>query len=530
MCRSPTIACADPRRRPPMGDGTPMLTDIRLLLWLGAKRLWPQLRYWGSFLGIDSESHPLLRLYISLFWLAWAVALVFLGAHQAELLGRQLQPSLRSVLVAALPVLIGLAQAAYAIDRAFRCPIRLDAGDRVWLAPSRVRPESVALVNALRDGLPPMALASTGLSFLYVVLATALGPGADWATAGWVGLAAALLAYATHAAIWCLQALSWRPSPYRSRWIWLSAGGILVLVMLVFPEWATMPGRWLVAEFAGTFGVLQVGLVAAAALLMTAGGAALSRDVDWARVVRANRQRIERSRYGFLADLFGLPSFAQSEREATVLRSFNLPIRFNARSGVFSLLFTRSTLTMWRLAPKSLVDPLLRSAAVGVAVTVILRVTNIGDLASWLLFFLLLLQGRRLGLTRHLRLDRERVFMGQFVAAGKTAVIGTWLMIPVGLSVVGSGLAMVSAPIAEIPLYFVLSLSLIVLIALCEVAEIYDVPFVKGIRMPYEYWICLAGLPMAWVGLATHSVPFVCLAAAGTVAAGLVQWFLSPVR
>ena len=119
--------------------------------------------------------------------------------------------------------------------------------------------------------------------------------------------------------------------------------------------------------------------------------------------------------------------FAQSEREATVLRSFNLPIRSNARSGVFSLLFTRSTLTMWRLAPKSLVDPMLRSAAVGVAVTVILRVTNIGDLASWLLFFLLLLQGRRLGLTRHLRLDRERVFMGQLrqklQAAGESAEI-----------------------------------------------------------------------------------------------------------
>lgn len=90
-----------------------MFTDLRLLLWLGARRLWPQLRYWGSFLGIDSESHPLLRLYIGLFWLAWGVALIFLGAHQAELLGHQLSPALRSVLVMALPVLVGLAQVAY---------------------------------------------------------------------------------------------------------------------------------------------------------------------------------------------------------------------------------------------------------------------------------------------------------------------------------------------------------------------------------------------------------------------------------
>ncbi len=507
-----------------------MFTDIRLLVLLGAKRLWPQLRYWGSFLGIDSESHPLLRLYISLFWLVWAVALVFLGAHQAELLGRQLQPALRSTLVAALPALIGLAQIAYAFDRAFKCPIRLDAPDRIWLAPSRVRSDSVALVNALRDSLPPVILASIGLSFIYVVLETSISPGANWATAGWVGLSTACLAYATHAAVWCLQAISWRRLPYRSRWIWLSAGGACALLVSQFPDWATAPGRWLVAEFAGTFGVLPACLVAAAGLVMTTCGAIFSREVDWARVLRANRQRIERSRYGFLADLFGLPSFAQSERQETVLRSFKLPIHFDARSGPFRLLLTRSALTMWRLAPKSLVDPLLRSAAVGVAVTVILRVTNIGDLASWLLFFLLLLQGRRLGLTRHLRMDRERVFMRQFTGAGSTAVVGTWLLIPVGLSVLGSGLAMLSAPLAAMLPYFVLSMALILLIALCEVAEIYNVPFVKGIRMPYEYWICLAGLPMAWVGLATHSVPFVCLAAVGTVVAGVFQWFMSPVR
>ena len=103
-------------------------------------------------------------------------------------------------------------------------------------------------------------------------------------------------------------------------------------------------------------------------------------------------------------------------------------------------------------------------------------------------------------------------------------------MFSMASSSVTPGLAMVAAPLSALAPYFVLSLCLIVLIGLCEVAEIYDVPFVRGIRMPYEYWICLAGLPMAWVGLATHSVPFVCLAAAGTVAAGLVQWFLSPVR
>lgn len=507
-----------------------MFTDLRLLLWLGARRLWPQLRYWGSFLGIDSESHPLLRLYIGLFWLAWGVALIFLGAHQAELLGHQLSPALRSVLVMALPVLVGLAQVAYGIDRAFKCPIRLDAGDRVWLAPSRVRPESVALLNALRDSLPPVIVASTSMSFVYVVLETAIGPGANWMTAGWIGLMAALLAYATHAALWCLQATSWRQLPYRSYWIWLGASCALVLALLIFPDAATAPGRWLVSEFAGTFGLGQAGVIGAAGLATTACGVVLSRNVDWARILRANRQRIERSRYGFLADLFGLPSFAQSERQATVLRSLKLPLHFNARSKAVSLLFTRAALTMWRLAPKSLIDPLLRSAAVGVAVTVILRVTNIGDLASWLLFFLLLLQGRRLGLTRPLRIDRERVFMRQFVDVDSTAVIATWLAIPIGLSVLGSGLAMWSAPLAAMLPYFVLSLSLIVLVALSEVAEIYNVPFVKGIRMPYEYWICLAGLPMAWVGLATHSVPFVCLAAVGTVAAGFIGWFVSPVR
>lgn len=507
-----------------------MLNDIRLLMELGARRLWPQLRYWGTFLGIDPQSHLLLRVYISLFWLAWLVALVFLGAHQAELLGHQLSSTLQQALLAALPLLIALAQVAYVVDRAFRCPIRLDAPDRLWIAPSRIRTASLAVVNGLRESLPVVVVASASMGFVYMVLESAAGATTSWATVGWVALAAGLLAYATHAVVWCAQAVSWRPLPFRQRWVWLTFFFGIAMVWSAWPALATGPGQWLITVFAGAPDFLSLVVFGIVDVLLTIGAAALGDEVEWPRVLRANRQRIERSRYGFLAGLFGIPSFEQSERQSTILRSLRLPVTFGDRSSQTRLLFTRSFLTQWRLAPRSFVDPLLRSGVVGLALTLILRVANIGDPASWLLLFLLLLQGRQLGLARHLRVDRERAFMRQFSGVSQTANIGMWLSIPVGLSVLGSAGAMLAAPLTAMLPYGVLNMCMIVLIALCEVAEIYGIPLTKGIRMPYEYWICLAGIPMAWAGLATHSILIVCLAAAGTVAMGLFHLSLHPPR
>lgn len=507
-----------------------MLNDIRLLLGLGARRLWPQLRYWGTFLGIDPQSHLLLRVYISLFWLAWLVALVFLSAHQAELLGRQLSRTIQQALLAALPVLIALAQVAYVVDRAFRCPIRLDAADRLWIAPSRIRVASLAIVNALRDGVPVVVVASASLTFIYVVLESAADAQTSWATAGWVALATGLLAYATHAVVWCAQAVSWRPLPFRARWVWLTFFFAIAIVWSAWPALATGSGQWLITLFAGAPDFLSLVVLGVVDVLLTIGGAALGGEVEWARVLRANRQRIERSRYGFLAGLFGIPSFERSERQSTILRSFRLPVTFGDRSSQPGLLFTRSFLTLWRLAPRSFVDPLLRSGVVGLALALIVRVANIGDPASWLLLFLLLLQGRQLGLARHLRVDRERVFMRQFVGVSQIANIGMWMSIPIGLSVLGSVVAMLTAPLTVMLPYVVLSMGVIMLIALCEVAEIHDIPLTKGIRMPYEYWVVLATIPMAWAGLATHSILIVCLAAAGTVAMGLFHLSLHPPR
>ena len=492
-----------------------MFRDVLILLWAEGKRLKGDLVYWIKLLGYDPTSSVMYRVYFFLFWAFWLVTAWSTAVQQIYPVSQSLTREAITSLLGLVPNGVLALQVLYFAQLLRDPPLKLSSPDMTHVAASPVQRGALALAQFLHRLLVPALVVSLGGSLLSMLLSWQSQP----EQVGYIGLNALLLpfplVYATAGLGWALALLKQRPMSRLQRLAFWPLLALLSLVAKLIPSVGLWMGNlWvqIVQNAAPVEAVLVVIVLLVVALLLiaVAGGRVHLAIVADSSMVYARLQRL-----GMFGRFYAADVIARIHRQAKLLKKKRLRLGMATKLEGHGALLSRSTLSLLRLSPATIVRPLLRGASLALGVSLLVSVGGWESLAIWLLVVLMAIVNRPVEIAAPFRETTTLPFVRQFLPADSLEVFAISAFYPFLLTSIGALLVMTAMGLGH-PLVVLLALLTIFAMGLAQALESLEGRGIFGRSIPYPYTIVIYAVIVIIAGLASQSIMIALGAAAAT--------------
>ncbi len=258
----------------------------------------------------------------------------------------------------------------------------------------------------------------------------------------------------------------------------------------------------------GTFALALALLVAACALLVIVGN-----RVNMAAVADDSRMYARIQKLGIFGRLYADDVIASVRRQSRLLRKRHLRLAMSERADGYGVLLNRALLSLFRLAPSTMLRLLMRGVVFAGIVSLVVRIGGGGHLQSWVLLLIILIQLRPVELNTLFQQDVGQAFTRQFLPANPLGIALADSVFPIALMSVGGLLALLVQPLTDPLVALVLMVCAVAALAFCQALELVTMPRLLFRRVPYTYSVVLCGAALIAAGYLLKSMLAVVLAA-----------------
>ncbi len=487
-----------------------MISDLNILTRLEWKRFKASAAYWLSLIGFEPGASRFYLVYVLIFWLFWLYTVWAFVVDQVYRISQTIPAASVTGLRDSLPILIFILQILYLISVLRDAPLKLSAAEIEYVAASSADRGMMALVRFARSMLVPSALAGLAGSLAAMLLTWQSAP----QLAGIAGLQALVIGVPLclfSAAVGWIAAILRQPIRSRAaRWAtWLVIPAIVALI----PQIMLIPGKlWRTALDGQMSGVTLTG---AAALTVAAliGLVLAGRRVNMAAVADDSRMYARIQKLGIFARLYADDVIASVQRQSRLARKRHLRLVMSEDAEGSRVLLNRALLSLFRLAPSSMLRLVTRGIALAGTVSLIVRISGGGQLQTWVLLLMILIQFRPTELNAAFQQDAGQAFTRQFLPANPLRIAAAIGALPILLMSFGGLVTLLVQPWLDPLTAVVLVISVTAVLTWCQALELVSVPRLIVRRIPYTYAVLACGVVLIAAGYALRSAPGVALAA-----------------
>lgn len=495
-----------------------MWTDYSSLTWVQWKHFRSEAIYWLRVLGWDPTSSAFYRIYFLAFWVFWLFTMWRYVVEQISRISPAIPPETITRLMTDTPSLLLAVTLLYLAVMLRRSPIMLSAPEMTMVVASPIKRGALALSHFLRGMLIPAG----GIAGVFCLLTMTL----TWATAkenaGFAGLWALLigipLVLANGALIWSVALLRMRPNMRQRGWIFWVVLAIIAAAAYLVPDVGLWTGHlWQRAIAQVEFPTLEIGIalvvmIVSFVLLWLSG-----EGMHLTLVAEASRTYARIQSLGLLSRLYMQESVEQIKRQAALSRKRRLVLTLPDRAAGNAVLRNRALLSLFRLAPGTLLRPLIRGLTMTALLMTAISVSDARALQTWLLVLLILLFSRPRELITVFRQDIGQVFMSQMIVQDHLVRFFTDSLVPLFMMMVGNTAVLLLHPTSDKVGGFVLILLVTVGLGFAQALEVVEDAVIVFRPIPYEYTVLIGGGLSIAAGLVFKSLT------AGIIVLALVE-------
>lgn len=490
-----------------------MISDFGTLFWLQWERFKGSAAYGLSLIGFETGANRFYLLYVALFWAFWLYTVWVFLVQQVYQISLVLEPEQLARLRGDMPALIFLAQIAYLAAVLRDSPLKLSAADIEYVAVAPVSQGAVVFTHFIRSRL----LLACGAGLISCLLAMLLTWAAAPALVGFVGMQAlvigALLFLFSAAACWIVAAVKAALVARVAQvalWLMIPAAFVLAAAL---PQVVLFPGTlWLTTVNTGlalaVFARALVLLCLACGLLIVAGS-----RVRMAAVADNSRMYARIQKLGIFAKLYANDVVFSVRRQAQLARKKRLRLTMSEQAAGYSLLLNRALLSLFRLAPASILRLVMSGAVLAGSFSLVIRIGGEQHLQTWVLLLMFLIQFRPTELNLLFQQDVGQVFTRQFLPQNLLGIALADSLFPIALvSLGGLVTLLLQGWLAPLPAGVLLA-ALAVGLEFCQALELVAIPRLFFRRIPYAYSVILCGAVLIGAGYIFKSLAGIALAA-----------------
>lgn len=490
-----------------------MTSDLRTLIWLWWKRFKGSATYWLTLIGFEPGANRLYLLYVALFWGFWVFTVWVFAVEQAYQISLTLPPATVLRLRSSIPPMIFLGQLLYLARLLRDSPLKLGAAEIEHVAASPVNRGIIIFILFIRSMLLPAFFAGIAGCLIAMLLAWSSKPD----LVGFAGLQALVLTVPVFlfstASAWIITIL--KASHLSGAWrvaVWLVLP-IAILLAAAFPQVMLFPGAlWLTAVDTGltvsTFVTALALLCLACSLLLLIG-----RHVNMAAVADDSRMYARIQKLGIFAKLYADDVVSSVQRQSQLLRKRHLRLTIAEQAGGYSAILNRALLSIFRLAPSSMLRLVMRGVVLAGTISLVVRLGGEQHLQTWVLLLMILIQFRPIELNTLFQQDVGQAFTRQFLPKNPLGIVLADSIFPIALVSLGGLAVMLVQPGVDPFTTGVLVIAFTAALAFSQALEFVTVPQLFFRRIPYTYSVVLSGAVLIAVGYLLQSPAGIVLAA-----------------
>ncbi len=490
-----------------------MISDVNTLRWLQWKRFKGNAAYWLTLIGFEPGTNRFYLLYVALFWAFWLYIVWVFVVEQVYQISLNLSPTTVIQLRTSIPLLLFLLQLAYLALVLRDSPLQLGAAEIEYVAASPVNRGGIVVIHFIRSLLLPAFFAGIASCLLAMLLTWQAAP----TVVGFAGLQALVLGIpvflfsAASAWIVAILKLSLTSGTLRvAVWFALPAAAALAQA---FPQVAFFPGAlWLTTIDTGLtvtalVSVLML-LCLACGLLVMAGG-----QVNMAAVADGSRMYARIQKLGIFARLYANDVVFSVRRQSQLVRKKRLRLAMSERAAGYSVILNRALLSLFRLAPASMVRLVLRGVVLAGTVSLVVHLGKGQYLQTWVLLLMILIQFRPAELNMLFQQDVGQVFTRQFLPKNPLGIALADSIFPIALFSLGGLGTLLLQPWIDPLTAVVLVTAIAAGLEFCQALELVIIPRLFFRRIPYTYSLVFCGAALIAAGYLFKSLPGVALVA-----------------
>jgi hypothetical protein len=412
-----------------------------------------------------------------------------------------------------IPMLIFVTQLVYLAIVLRNSPLKLSAPEVEYIAASPVNRGSVVLVNFIGSLLLPGLFVSVIGSLVAMLLTWQSAP----TMVGVAGLQALVLGVPvclfSAASGWIVATLKASLGTRAARLaLWLAIPAAIVMAAAL-PQAMLVPGDlWRTTLDAG----MNAGALASAAVLLCLACGLLviaGNRVNMAAIADDSWTYARIQKLGIFGRLYADDVVQSVQRQSRLARKRHLRLAMQTEATVYTVILNRGLLSLFRLAPSSMLRLVMRGVTLAGTISLIARVGGEEHLQVWVLLLMFLIQFRPTELTALFQQDAGQAFTRQFLPANPLLIALADSLFPITLVSFGGLVVLLIQPWLNPLIAVVLVVSLTTSLALCQALELVTVPRLFFRRVPYTYSVVLGGAALIAAGYLLKSAPGVALAA-----------------
>lgn len=469
-----------------------MIHDVLAIGRLEYTRLKSQIAGGFRFLGVDMDSSIIYRLYVFAFGCFWLFAMWSFIVEQVYVLSRQISLTDTTALLDILPFLILVGGLIYLVALFREPPLKLSAPELLYIATSPISRSIVTVTNFVKRAFIPAVLLSLLGSLVMMFFAWRLG----LFDIGWHGLVAIPVTLALTLSIgmlcWTLALMKQQQrtkSGHLLFWLIIPVG---LLGAWILPDFVLLPGviasNLLQGMLTGGEMVVLITISLVSFLMLTHVGA----RIHMTTIIEDSQVYARIHKFGFwgrvlVADVIDSIQTQARLRRRRVIRS-RFPLRLVGQSAILGY----SSVMLWRLSP----GMAIRLFFMGVMLPslFITALSMIGvSLQTWMLILVMAFQLRPHDLTRSFRTQNVRRHLRQYLLMNNLTLYMAGSIIPLFIMSLGVLFAVMTQSIPSPIVAFLLTISVLNGLGLCQVVETVRLPAHILPALQYEYSILFSG-------------------------------------